>query len=141
MYDQAFTPTYSVVPNGNPNQFNYMSVGTPNSSYVNALTGVSDFGPFPSSMTGRNSFVTPGIWNVDLAVHKTFRLNERFNLQFRAEAFNVFNHSNLYIVYTNTDISATKFVTATRGVRADNNAYSVVSTENRNLQLALKLLF
>ena len=141
MYDQPFTPTYSVVANSSPNQFNYMSVGKPNSSYVNALTGVSDFGPFPSSMTGRNSFVTPGIWNLDLAVHKNFTLSERFTLQLRAEAFNVLNHSNLYIVYTNTDLSATSFITATKGVRADNNGFSVVSTENRNLQLALKLLF
>jgi len=140
MYSTPFQPAYTVTPTANPNQFNYLSVGTPDSSYVNPLAGVSDFGPYPSNMTARNSFRTPGAWNVDLSIHKNFALTERFKLQFRAEAFNVFNHSNLYIVYANTDLSATNYITATRGVRGDNNGLTA-STENRNLQLAMKLLF
>jgi hypothetical protein len=142
MYDSPFHAAYTQTSNGSPNSFNYMSFGNPDSSYVNPLAGVSDFGPFPASMTGRNAFVTPGVWNVDLAIHKNFRINERFNLQLRGEAFNVFNHSNLYIVYANTDLSsaATNYVTATRGIRNDNTD-ALVTTENRNLQLALKLTF
>ena len=42
----------------------------------------------------RNSLPTPGDWNFDTAVWKTFPLGERFKLDFRAEAFNVFNHPN-----------------------------------------------
>jgi hypothetical protein len=48
-------------------------------------------------MTGRNAFVGPGAWNFDMSVMKNFRLTERFQLQFRAEAFDVFNHHNMYL--------------------------------------------
>jgi hypothetical protein len=140
MYDQPFHAAYTATPTGQPNQFNYMSVGTPDSSYANPLAGVSDFGPYPSTMTGRNGFRTPGVWNVDLSIHKNFKLTESKSLQFRAEAFNVFNHSNLYIVYSNTDVSATSYITATRGVRGDNTS-GTTSVDNRNVQLALKLIF
>ncbi|HXJ41077.1 MAG TPA: carboxypeptidase regulatory-like domain-containing protein, partial [Bryobacteraceae bacterium] len=134
MYDQPFKPVYSQAATGNPNEFAYMNAGTFNSSYVNAATGVSDFGPFPSNMTGRGVFTGPGNWSFDLSVHKTFSVTERYKLQFRAEAFNVFNHSNLYIVNSNTDVSAygpkTDYVTAQKGVRQDN----LTTTENRNIQ-------
>jgi hypothetical protein len=140
MYDQPFKPTYTDIPTRNPNEFDYMNLGAPNSSYKNPLAGVADFGPFPASMTGRNLFVTPGVWNLDFAIHKNFNLTERFKLQLRGEAFNVFNHSNLYVVYTNTDVSLTNNITVARGVRNDNTAVNA-TTENRNLQLALKLTF
>jgi hypothetical protein len=115
-------------------------LGTPDSSYVNPLVGVSDFGPFPSTMTGRDAFRAPGNWTMDFAIHKNFNINERFKLQLRGEAFNVFNHSNLYLVYSNTDASATSSITVLRGVRNDNGS-KPPTFENRNLQLALKLLF
>jgi outer membrane receptor protein involved in Fe transport len=141
MYDTPFHPAYQQTAiNGNPNIFNYMPLGSPDSTYVNPIVGASDFGPFPSTMTGRNAFRAPGYWNVDFAVHKTFSLNERFKLQLRGEAFNVFNHSNLYLVYSNTDASATGDIQVTRGIRDDNGAKNKI-IENRSLQLALKLLF
>ena len=37
----------------------------------------------------------PGYWNTDLSVAKRFPLTESVALQFRAEAFNLFNHANL----------------------------------------------
>jgi hypothetical protein len=151
MYDTPFHPVYTQTQSFTvdpitlkkiyiPNQFDYMSLGTPDSSYVNPIVNASDFGPFPSTMTGRNAFRAPGYWNIDFAVHKTFSLNERFKLQLRGEAFNVFNHSNLYLVYSNTDASATGVITAVKGIRDDNSAKNKI-IENRNLQLALKLLF
>ncbi len=139
MYDTQFKGHYSVTANGNPNGFNYMSVGTPDSTYANAAAGVSDFGPFPVTMQGRNTFRAPGTWGFDMSIHKNFKLTESKSLQFRAEMYNAFNHSNLFVVYSNTDVSATSYITATRGLRGDNNA--VTSVENRNVQLALKLIF
>ncbi|HXG65612.1 MAG TPA: hypothetical protein VNO70_10925, partial [Blastocatellia bacterium] len=47
--------------------------------------------------TGRNLFRAPGIYNVDLALDKTFRFNDRQNLEVRAEVFNVFNRSHFGI--------------------------------------------
>jgi len=46
---------------------------------------------------GRNTFVGPGYWAVDTSIFKTFQLSDRFGLQFRAEAFNVFNHTNFQL--------------------------------------------
>jgi hypothetical protein len=33
----------------------------------------------------------PGVVNMDLSLFRTFKLTEKFNLQFRAEAFNLSN--------------------------------------------------
>ena len=46
----------------------------------------------------RNAFRGPGFWNVDFALSRSFalsRLGEQGRLQFRAEFFNLFNHTNL----------------------------------------------
>ena len=43
---------------------------------------------------GRNVFHGPGFWNTDLSVAKTFSITERQKLTFRAEMFNMFNHTN-----------------------------------------------
>lgn len=43
---------------------------------------------------GRNILDGPGFQNVNMSLLKNTRLTERFNLQFRAEAFNLFNHPN-----------------------------------------------
>ncbi len=41
---------------------------------------------------GRYATRGPGYYEIDTALQKNFRLTERFNLNFRAEAFNLFNH-------------------------------------------------
>jgi hypothetical protein len=46
---------------------------------------------------GRNQLYGPNFVNLDFSVHKTFpitRISEASNIQFRAEIFNIFNHSN-----------------------------------------------
>jgi len=40
---------------------------------------------------GRNTMRGPGVANMDMSLFRTFKLNNQFNLQFRAEAFNVSN--------------------------------------------------
>ncbi len=42
--------------------------------------------------SGRNSLAGPGRLNFDMGVFKRFKLSEPVSLEFRAEAFNVFNH-------------------------------------------------
>lgn len=44
---------------------------------------------------GRNIIRGPGINNWDLAIFKNFQFTESIQLQFRAEAFNAFNHTQL----------------------------------------------
>jgi hypothetical protein len=43
---------------------------------------------------GRNAATGPGLVDVDASLIKNTQLAERFNLQFRLEAFNVINHTN-----------------------------------------------
>jgi hypothetical protein len=40
---------------------------------------------------GRNTMRAPGVVNMDMSLYRTFKLTEKFNLQFRAEAFNLGN--------------------------------------------------
>ncbi len=60
---------------------------------------------------GRNSFVGPGQWFADMTLSKTFKITERVNLKFDANAFNVFNHTN--------------FILATAGGGANNKYASI----------------
>jgi hypothetical protein len=66
----------------------------------------SGFGPFvanpnafanPVGLTlgnaGRNSLLNPGHWNIDMAMFKHFVIKESMAIEFRAEAFNIFNHT------------------------------------------------
>jgi hypothetical protein len=51
--------------------------------------------PAPRQGTlGRNSLRGFPFWQLDFAVRRQFNFNERVNLQFRAEFFNLFNHPN-----------------------------------------------
>ena len=43
---------------------------------------------------GRNIFVAPSYWNLDLGVQKHFSITERVKFQLRVEMFNAFNHTN-----------------------------------------------
>jgi len=56
-------------------------------------------------MTTRNAFYGPGAWSFDLAMSKAFAITERLKLEFRAEGFNIFNHSNMYYNGFGADVS------------------------------------
>ena len=78
---------------------------------------------------------TPGTINWDLSMIKNTRLTERFSLQFRAEAFNVFNHVNL-------GAPNGSFSPGADGLNRS-GSFGVITTarDARVGQLALKLLF
>lgn len=44
--------------------------------------------------SGSGILVGPGLFNVDLGIHRNFPIRERLTLSFRAEMFNAFNHAN-----------------------------------------------
>jgi Carboxypeptidase regulatory-like domain len=91
---------------------------------------------FPSNMLGRNTYRAPNVYSLNLGVYKTFKLTERMNLQFRGEAYNLFNHSNYYVNYGGTDSEFGSPVTVEKGYNP-----STLLFEQRNLQLALRLTF
>jgi len=111
-----------------PNRYNYIDLtGLTPGTYVDPKTGTSDFGPYPSNMTKRNAFRGPGLWNLDGGLFKNFHVTERVNLQLRLEAYNVFNHANLFASTGEAELS-TGFIPASFDGR-------------RNVQLAGKIIF
>ena len=61
--------------------------------FANPQNAISAFTfPFAGDQGERNTIHGPRYTNVDMALLKNFRLTEGTTLQFRAEAFNVFNH-------------------------------------------------
>jgi hypothetical protein len=75
---------------------------------------------------GRNALRAPGMWNQDLSLAKDFSVTERVRLQFRGDAFNAFNHTNLTGLNTNITSSAFgRFTSATP----------------RSIQIGMKILF
>ena len=98
--------------------------------------------PNPANLRGnlgRNTVIGPGLANLDLSVFKNNRMrriSETFNVQFRAEFFNVFNRANFAspvdnrIVFdqTGSPISGAGLITSTQ-------------TPAREIQFALKLIW
>jgi hypothetical protein len=80
----------------------------------------------------RRFFNGPGINNFDLALLKNTKITETKELQFRAEAFNVFNHAQFQIPTASGLIDNT-------GVNGF--GYATVARDPRIMQLGLKLLF
>jgi hypothetical protein len=85
----------SGIPTSTPNEFQLFSL--PAANHYTGLLGISDFGPYPANMTSRNDFRAPGAWTFDMSVAKSFAITERVKMEFRAEAFDLFNHHNMYV--------------------------------------------
>jgi hypothetical protein len=84
---------------------------------------------------GRNTLIMPGRVTVDFSLHKIFSVTENSDLQFRFEAFNLFNRVNLGI--------PARGVFDDGGVRDDADVAEINSTSStaRQLQFALKYTF
>lgn len=95
----------------------------------NAFTPVSRFGNL-----GRNVIIGPAFHNVDFSVVKNTRLSEKVGLQFRAEAFDLFNRANFGQPGRIVGTQAFGRITDTRFPTGD-------SGSSRQLQFALKLMF
>jgi hypothetical protein len=77
---------------------------------------------------GRTIMTAPGLVTLDASVARVFSINERFHLQFRGEAFNTANHPNFQQPSGTQNSPSFGKITAT-------------SADNREIQLALKLIF
>ena len=114
---------YSPATNGNP-------------AYV---TYVQDPGVFLNQSNafgnlGRNAIIGPGFSNLDAALVKNTKLNERFRFQIRADAFDLLNQANFGQPGSTVGTSTFGLITNTRFPPGD-------SGSSRQLQLAMKLLF
>ena len=84
--------------------------------------------PYTYGNAGRNTLVGPGRTNFDTSLFKTFPIHEQMVLQFRVEAFNVFNHPQF------------GYPIATVGNAQVGQITSIVGNA-RNLQGSLRLQF
>ncbi|MGH8247175.1 MAG: hypothetical protein ACREUU_12180, partial [Gammaproteobacteria bacterium] len=78
---------------------------------------------------GRNILTGPGLALWDIGVTKNTRCGERFNIQFRAEFFNLFNRANFNQPTRVLNVAAPRFGTITSAAQA------------REMQFGLKVEF
>ena len=109
-----------ILPNPTPNQWLNPA------AFVRQATGFGD--------AGRNILTGPGFGDVDLSIAKDTKIKERVSVQFRSEAFNLFNHPNFGQPQNNLAVESFGQITATRTGRGDLGS-------SRQIQFALKLLF
>ena len=139
----------SLVNPGNPNNYiktQCFEVPTAlNPVFYNANCD-STVGTYPQCFNlrgnaGRNILIGPGLTNLDFAVFKNNRvrkISENFNVQFRAEFFNILNHANFAVPVTpdNTDIfDASGVPTGAAGLLTS------TTTTAREIQFGLKLVW
>jgi len=91
--------------------------------------------------TGRNIITGPGLTSLDFSVFKNNyikKISERFNIQFRAEIFNILNHANFAppSTPTNTDI-----FDGTGNGSGGAGLLTKTTTTAREIQFAVKIIF
>jgi hypothetical protein len=89
---------------------------------------------------GRNTVRGPNFVDTDFAVLKSTKLAENVSLQFRAEFFNIFNHTNLGL--PSTGLGGSSLFSNAEGDRIPSAPQITTMTGTpRQIQFALKLIF
>jgi hypothetical protein len=93
--------------------------------------------PLPGTYgnVGRNTLQGPSLVSTDVSAAKKFALSERLNLQFRAEIFNLFNHTNF------NNPNPVVYAAATGGPSPTAGVITSTATSSRQVQFGLKLLW
>lgn len=127
--DQSLTGTSADLPDYTPGRLKGDHNPRNGNAYFNtALFTQEPLGAFGTSR--RRFFHGPGLNNTDVALLRTFPIHEDMRLQFRAEAFNVFNHAQFGTPsgnWNNSGVGGFGYVTS--------------ANDPRIMQVALKLLF
>jgi hypothetical protein len=109
----------------------------PNAQYIQA-------GPGALATAGRNTLATPRTNNWDMAVVKRFNTSERTNVEFTAQAFNIFNHSQFVPGSVNT-VNSIGYTGITGFVRVNSGAFNdptqAFANNARTMQLVMKFNF
>lgn len=91
----------------------------------------------PNANTARrNSVYTGGFVNVDANILKTFKLTERWKLEYRAEIFNIFNIQNF-----NTPTATSSRLNVTQASAGNFENYALQNNGNRNMRMGIKVIF
>jgi len=101
--------------------------------------------PYPGTFgnASRDSLTGPGLTDVDLSFAKNTTIHERLRTQFRAEYFNILNHTNFTtpnaVVFSTGPTPAKTSTAAALSPTA--GVMTATATTSRQLQFALKFLF
>jgi hypothetical protein len=144
---------------GNPNHYIktqcFAVPSAPNMAYWTANCDPTPFSdsagnpvavPFPQCFNlrgsaGRNILIGPGTSNLDFSVIKNNpvrRISENFNVQFRAELFNVLNHANFAVPVTPDNVT---IFDSTGAPVPGAGLLSSTTTTAREIQFALKVVW
>jgi hypothetical protein len=140
---------FSVTSNGNAGTLG----GGPRANYLGGKIIIKDFAnrqwydplvfgrPKDGELgnTGRNFLRGPGFTNFDLSLFKDFKFSERIILQYRAEFFNIFNHTQWFGI--NTGISAANPDSAVTAATRGTSGQLTSARDSRKIQMALKFSF
>jgi hypothetical protein len=91
--------------------------------------------------SGRNILIAPGVTSLDFSIFKNNyikRVSEKFNVQFRAEIFNILNHPNFAPPVTPDNVDIFDGTGAATGVAG---LLTKTTTTARELQFAVKVIF
>ncbi|MGA9528762.1 MAG: carboxypeptidase regulatory-like domain-containing protein [Terriglobales bacterium] len=91
--------------------------------------------------SGRNSLRNPSRTNFDMALFKSFAVTESKHFEFRAEAFNVFNHTEWLAIYGDAGAAGNNLSSNTNGYGAPNFFQFLAAHNPRILQLGAKFIF
>jgi len=126
----------SLIPGGKNNPINK---GNPD-AYVDAsqfvLAPVGTFGNL-----GRNTVISPGLFEFDGSLFKNFTVVENHKVQFRAEFFNLFNHPNFGAPVQSGGVNNALLVNSDGTPNANFGQISYTRTSARQIQLALRYTF
>jgi hypothetical protein len=137
---------------GNPN-------ATPSNTNITGVTGPLLYNPAafaePTGLTfgnaGRNILTNPSRWNMDMGLFKHFAIKESMGFELRAEAFNVFNHTQWQPLNGGSSSSADYTASCYAGpnnspgdpscVAGSSFLHPTAAHNPRILQLGLKFIF
>jgi hypothetical protein len=91
--------------------------------------------------SGRNILIGPGVTSLDFSVYKNNyikRISEKFNIQFRAEIFNILNHPNFAPPVTPDNVDIFDGTGSPTGVAG---LITSTTTTAREIQFAVKVIF
>ena len=155
--DRLRTPQCTHPTTGDPNNFLMLSCFTPPTAPASFAAQCAPFAgastPAPSGRvycsnllgnTGRNSVYGPGIVNLDFSALKDFpitKISEQFDIQFRAEFFNIINHINYLPPYDLGGSSMLLLYNQDGSVAFPKVFLDQQAGNSRQIQFGLKLIF
>jgi len=85
---------------------------------------------------GRNEITGPGEVNLDFSLIKQTKINERLNMEFRAEVFNILNHADF-----NSPVDNATLFNSDGSATGNAGVIDSTSLDSRQIQFALKVSF